>query len=94
MAEAGTTLMKTVLMQGLGYLFLFLGVIGLVLPIMQGLLFLAIGMIILAKTAPWAGRVLGNFRARYPKAGFVIDKAETKVEEWGRKVVALFGSKP
>jgi len=93
MAEAGATLMKIVLLQAAGYAFLVLGVIGLVVPILQGLLFLAIGMIILAKTAPWAERVLQRFRTRYPRAGVIIDKAETKVEEWGRKAVAFFGGK-
>jgi len=93
MAAAGATLMKTIALQALGYLFLVLGVLGLVLPILQGFLFLAIGMIILAKTAPWAERVLDRLRARFPKAGFVIDKAEVKVEAWGRKVVTFFSGK-
>ncbi|MGI9499950.1 MAG: PGPGW domain-containing protein [Geminicoccaceae bacterium] len=94
MAEAGTTFMKTILLQALGYLFLVLGVLGMVLPILQGFLFLAIGLIILAKTAPWAERLLDRFRVRYPQAGALVDKAETKVEEWGRKAAAFFGGKP
>ena len=89
MAEAGTTLMKTVLLQALGYLFLVLGVIGMVVPILQGFLFLAIGLIILAKTAPWAERLLQRFREKYPEAGSLIDKADVKVHEWGRKAKAL-----
>lgn len=93
MAEAGTTFMKTFLLQATGYLFLVLGVLGMVLPILQGFLFLAIGLIILAKTAPWAERLLTRFRKRYPEAGTLIDKAEVKVEAWGRKAVAFFSSK-
>ena len=93
MAETGTTFMKTILLQGLGYLFLVLGVLGMVLPILQGFLFLAIGLIILAKTAPWAARLLARFRKKYPEGGVLIDKAEVKVEEWGRKAVAFFSQK-
>lgn len=86
--------MKTIVLQTVGYAFLVLGVIGLVVPILQGFLFLAIGMIILGKTAPWAERQLERFRQRYPKAAVVVDKAEAKVEEWGRKAARLFGGKP
>ena len=93
MAEAGATFMKNFLLQALGYLFLVLGVLGLVLPILQGFLFLAIGLIILAKTTPWAGRLLERFREKYPDAGRLIDKAETKVEEWARKAKALMSEK-
>ena len=93
MAEAGATLMKTILLQTAGYAFLVLGVLGLVLPILQGFLFLAIGLIILAKTAPWAERLLDKFRRRYPDAGRLIDQAEDKVEVWGKKAMAFFREK-
>lgn len=93
MAEAGASVMKTVLLQAVGYAFLVLGVIGLVLPILQGFLFLAIGMIILSKTAPWAERALERLRNRFPQAGAVIDKADAKVHEWGQKTAAFFRKK-
>lgn len=93
MVEAGTSFMKTVLLQALGYMFLVLGVLGLVLPILQGFLFLAIGLIILAKTAPWAERLLERFKQSHPSAGAAIDKADVKVHEWGRKAIAWFGGK-
>ena len=93
MAEVGKTTMKTIMLQVLGYTFLVLGVLGMVLPILQGFLFLAIGLIILAKTAPWAERLLARFREKYPDAGRLIDKAEAKVEEWGRKAKAFLSEK-
>ncbi len=86
--------MKTILLQALGYFFLVLGVLGLVLPILQGFLFLAIGLIILAKTAPWAERFLERFKEKHPDAGALIDKADAKVHEWGRKAADYFGGKP
>ncbi len=94
MVEAGTPIVRTILLQAIGYLFLLLGVLGMVLPVLQGFLFLAVGMIILAKTAPWAKRLLDRFRKRHPRVGALIDQAETKVEDWGRKVAGMFGRKP
>lgn len=91
MVETGTSVVKTFLLQMIGYLFLLLGVLGMVLPVLQGFLFLAIGMIILARTAPWAKRLLDRFRKRHPRVGTLIDQAEVKVESWGRKVVEMFG---
>ncbi|MEM7044496.1 MAG: PGPGW domain-containing protein [Pseudomonadota bacterium] len=85
--------MKTIALQAVGYFFLVLGIIGLVVPVLQGILFITIGLIILAKTAPWAERLLDRFRDRYPQAGAIIDKADDKVHQWGRKAAAFFGGK-
>ena len=93
MAEAGETFMKTVALQAVGYFFLVLGIIGLVVPVLQGILFISIGLIVLAKTAPWAERLLTRFREKYPDAGRLIDKAEAKVEAWGRKAKAFLSEK-
>ncbi len=88
MARVDWQRVKPILMQVLGYAFLVLGVIGLVLPFLQGFLFLAIGLIILARYATWAQRLLERLRERYPKAGDVIDSAEAKSEAWWRWVVS------
>jgi hypothetical protein len=82
--------MRTIALQFAGYSFLVLGVVGLVLPFLQGFLFLAIGMVILAKTAPWAERLLQRFRDRYPKAGGFIDQAESRAEAWWQKLASFW----
>lgn len=82
--------MKPILMQALGYAFLVVGVLGLVLPFLQGILFLLIGLIILAEHAPWARRLLERLRKHYPRAGELIDTAEAKAAEWWRWI-ANFG---
>lgn len=74
--------MTRFLMLGLGYGFLGLGVLGLFLPILQGVLFLAIGLIILSRHASWAERLLLRLKARYPRAGEVFTRAETTAERW------------
>jgi uncharacterized protein len=78
--------MKIILWQALGYGFLVLGVFGLFLPFLQGFLFLLIGLIILARHAAWARRLLDRFRAQHPKAAELIDTAEAKATQWWRNV--------
>lgn len=72
--------MNRLLMLGLGYGFLGLGVLGLFLPILQGVLFLAVGLIILSRHASWAERLLLRLKERFPRAGVVFSRAELMVE--------------
>lgn len=65
---------KHVFITVLGYLFLFLGVIGAILPILQGWLFFLIGLTLLAKTTPWARRCLQKLRMRFPAIAAKADK--------------------
>jgi hypothetical protein len=74
--------MKIILLQALGYAFLVLGVLGLFLPFLQGILFLLIGLIILARHAPWAERLLGYLREKSPTLDRADTKAEIKTHEW------------
>jgi uncharacterized protein len=74
--------LKPILAQALGYFFLVLGVLGMFLPILQGFLFLFIGLIILARYAPWAERLLDRFRRQSPRFDAMITKAETKAHLW------------
>ncbi len=67
------------LMLGLGYGFLALGVLGLFLPILQGFLFIAVGLLILARHAAWAQRLLDRAKARHPRIAQSIGKAEDTV---------------
>jgi hypothetical protein len=74
--------MKVILWQTLGYVFLMLGVFGMFLPVLQGFLFLLIGLIILARHAPWAERLLNRLRAKSPRLDRAITKTEAKVHQW------------
>jgi len=78
--------MKVVALQITGYSFLVLGVLGLFLPFLQGVLFLLIGLLILAKSAPWAHNLLVRIRERYPKAGALIETAETTMMGWWDRI--------
>jgi uncharacterized protein len=90
MAETSWTRVKPILMQALGYFFLVLGVLGMFLPVLQGFLFLFIGLLILARYATWAQRLLDHIRSRHPKFDHMINRAETRADEWGLKIKAMF----
>jgi uncharacterized protein len=81
--------MKAILLQAAGYGFLVLGVIGLFLPFLQGILFLLIGLLILARHAAWAQRLLDRFREQHPKAAELVDHAEAKAAGWWHRVISL-----
>ncbi len=49
-----------------GIAFLILGVLGLFLPILQGILFIIVGLLILAPESPRIQRLLNTLRKRYP----------------------------
>jgi uncharacterized protein len=61
-----------------GWLFIVLGVIGLFLPIMQGLLFIFIGLLILSSEYVWAHKLLQKLRARFPR----VARLERRVRGW------------
>jgi uncharacterized membrane protein YbaN (DUF454 family) len=58
-----------------------LGILGLFLPILQGILFLLIGLSLLSNSSPWAARLLGKARERFPKISKTYDEAMVKARE-------------
>ncbi len=68
----------------LGVLFIILGIIGLVLPFLQGFLFLAIGIILLSLYSPSLREWVDRRTKPYPKLHAMVLKAE----DW---VVSVIG---
>ena len=58
--------LRKILRISLGIAFLILGVLGLVFPILQGILFLIIGFLLLAPHSRFIQRRLDWFRNKYP----------------------------
>lgn len=58
--------LKRIGWQLLGWTFLVLGIAGLVLPVLQGILFLFIGLFILSRQYEWARRWMDKLHRRYP----------------------------
>jgi len=59
--------MRGVLRHVAGWGFLFVGIAGLVLPILQGWLFIALGAILLAPDVPLFARLICWIEGRFPR---------------------------
>ncbi len=66
-----------------GWSFVVLGIIGLFLPILQGILFILIGLSILSSRSELIKRFLKHLEERYPQH-------HKKVEIWGKKIAGWF----
>lgn len=76
---------KRVAMIVAGWLFIVLGVVGLFLPVMQGILFILIGLTLLSTEYVWAHHLLAKLRARFPRIATYSDQAREKVAAWWRR---------
>ena len=77
---------KRLLILLAGWFFVFLGVLGLFLPILQGILFLAIGFYLLSLESPWVHRKMEQVRQRYPRIGATMDEARLRAARLARKI--------
>lgn len=68
---------------GLGLLGL--GFAGLVLPILQGVLFLALGLFVLRDQYPWARRHMAKLESRWPKQVAQVGAMEGRIIGWGQR---------
>jgi hypothetical protein len=69
--------LKRVAVIATGWIFVALGIAGLFLPLLQGILFLLIGLVILSKEYRWAGKLLKRIRARFPRMATSLAKAHS-----------------
>jgi hypothetical protein len=74
-----------VLISGWG--FIFLGVVGLFLPFLQGVLFLLIGITILSTEYVWAHKLLQKLRMRFPSLSGRIDSAKERARRWLKRIM-------
>jgi len=71
-----------------GWFFVLLGILGLFLPILQGILFLAIGFYLLSLESPWVSRKMDQVRERYPRIGGTMDEARLRAARIARRIRA------
>ena len=64
-----------------GWTLLFLGVLGMVLPFLQGFLFLALGLFIMRHQYLWAHRGMGWVERRWPGAVTKVESMEGRMIE-------------
>lgn len=67
--------MKRLLRLSLGVLFLILGVSGLVLPFLQGWLFLALAALVFSIDVPFLSRLVDRLEERFPAIRHLLQRA-------------------
>lgn len=72
---------KNVLLIIIGWFFVLFGILGLFLPVLQGILFILVGLYILSLKSPFAKRVLAKIRRRFPSLSGKIEHARWLVEK-------------
>jgi len=73
---------RRVLVIAAGWIFLLLGIAGLFLPVLQGILFILIGLVILSTEYIWAHHLLARLHERYPKLARPLQMAREKARRW------------
>jgi hypothetical protein len=68
-----------------GFSLLVLGVLGTVLPILQGGLFIALGLFVLRDQYGWAHRAMEWARARWPGAMGKVEGMEARLVAWAAR---------
>jgi hypothetical protein len=74
--------LKRYAILGSGWAFVLLGIAGLVLPFLQGVLFLVVGLYLLSLESRWARRIRLRLQRRYPLLARMSDEAT----DWLRRL--------
>lgn len=77
---------KHLIIQLVGWAFIVVGIIGLFLPILQGVLFILIGLIILSAEYHWARRLLEIVKRRFPSVARRSQEASGRAKRWLRRL--------
>lgn len=70
----------------LGWAFVLVGIAGLFLPVLQGVLFILIGLFILSSEYIWAHHLLEKIRRRFPRVAGQLDHAKQKGAHWLHRI--------
>ena len=69
----------------IGWFFIVLGILGLFLPILQGILFILIGLAILSSRSDTIKRLLKHLEERYPQYHEKIEVSKERLRKWFKK---------
>jgi len=81
---------KTALILVLGWSFIILGIVGLFLLILQGIIFILVGLYLLAKRNKLARKLLQDLFHRYPRLTAQFKSAQHKGEELITSMKTIF----
>ncbi len=73
---------KRWLILGIGWGFALLGIAGFIVPVLPGLLFLAIGLAVLSGEYIWARNLLSKLTMRFPSVADRLNRATEKAQSW------------
>jgi hypothetical protein len=69
-----------------GWSCLFIGFMGLILPIIPGVVFLALGVYLLSLGWLWLWTRIETIKTRFPSLAYHYDKIDTKISRYIKKV--------
>ncbi|MES2436870.1 MAG: hypothetical protein V4519_02570 [Patescibacteria group bacterium] len=75
---------KTALHIG-GWLFIGIGLLGLILPLIPGFVFIALGVYIISFASLWLYTKIDHIKLRYPKVGIHFDKVDKAISRFIKK---------
>ena len=84
-------LARRIIVLGLGWAFILFGIVGLFLPVLQGVLFLLIGLAILSTESRTARYYLLRLRRRYPRLAHKLDEAERRARDLYARILRRKG---
>jgi hypothetical protein len=70
--------MKRTISLALGWVLVALGVVGLFLPLLQGLLLIAAGLLVLSRNSEHARGWIGRFRRRWPRLDCALRRLQRR----------------
>lgn len=82
--------LRRIVVLATGWSFILLGVVGLFLPILQGVLFLLVGLWILSTESAAAAGLLSRLRRRYPKMSETVEAARNIAARKLRRLGEIF----
>lgn len=77
------------ILLGLGWIFIFLGILGLFLPVLQGVLFLCIGAIMLSSVSPRMRLLIMRLGQRYPRFRVALNASKSAARAWRVRLRAM-----
>jgi uncharacterized protein len=83
---------KRILKLFAGWVCILFGIVGLFVPILKGVLFLFVGLVLLSSEYVWADRLLSKIRNRFPSLTARLDKAVATIQAWFGRVFNRSGS--
>ena len=84
-----TDSLKRLLLLLVGWFCLLLGIVGLFLPVLQGILFIVIGLTLLSSEYVWSRKLLAALNAKFPKISRAAKRAMVKANRWIRRVFKM-----